>query len=48
MFAGLEIGLGLNLASKTGVRTYDPVSFDVAYVVGPDYDAVSLRLSLRF
>ena len=43
-----EIGLGIGLASKTGMRTYDPVNFDVAYVVGRDYDAVKLRLSLRY
>ena len=43
-----EIGLGIALASKTEVRRYDPVNFDVTYVVGRDYDAVKLRLSLRY
>jgi hypothetical protein len=43
-----EIGLGIAAANKAGVRTYDPVSFDVSYVVGSSYDAVKLRLSLRF
>jgi hypothetical protein len=43
-----EIGLGIGLASKSGVRTYDPIQLDVSYVVGSSYDAVKLRLSLRY
>jgi len=43
-----EIGLGLGLASKSGVRTYDPVNLDISYVFGSSYDAVKLRLSFRY
>ncbi len=43
-----EIGLGIGLASKSGVRTYDPINLDVSYVVGSAYDAVMLRLSWRY
>jgi hypothetical protein len=43
-----EVGLGIGLGSRGGVRTYDPVALDVSYVFGTDYDALRLRLSLRY
>jgi hypothetical protein len=43
-----ELGLGLGLASKDGPRSYDPVALDLSWVVGSTYDAVRLRLSLRY
>ncbi|HIL80424.1 MAG TPA: hypothetical protein EYG54_04070 [Myxococcales bacterium] len=43
-----EIGLGIGMASKSGIRTYDPVALDLSYVFGTDYDALKLRLSLRY
>jgi len=43
-----EVGLGIGLGSRGGVRTYDPVALDVSYVFGTHYDALRLRLSLRY
>ena len=43
-----EIGLGLGLANKKGIRTYDPITLDVSYVFGNDYDVVMIRLSRRY
>jgi hypothetical protein len=43
-----EIGLGIGLASKSGVRTYDPINLDLSYVVGSSYDAVKFRVSFRY
>jgi hypothetical protein len=43
-----EIGLGVGMASKSGIRTYDPVALDLSYVFGTNYDALKLRLSLRY
>lgn len=43
-----EIGLGLGLASKSGVRSYDPINLDVSYVFGNSYDAVKFRFSFRY
>jgi hypothetical protein len=43
-----ELGLGLGMASKDGVRTYDPIALDLSYVFGSAYDAFHLKLSFRF
>ena len=43
-----EIGLEVGLASERGGAVYDPATLDIAYVVGKSYDALKLRLSLRF
>ena len=43
-----EIGLGIALANRSGVATYDPVNVDISYVFGDDYDALRLRASFRF
>ena len=43
-----EVGLGIGMASRDGVRTYDPVALDLSYVFGTNYDALRLRLSLRY
>lgn len=42
-----EIGLGLG-PNKKGIRTYDPITPDVSYVFGNDYDVVMIRLSRRY
>jgi hypothetical protein len=36
------------MASKSGIRTYDPVALDLSYVFGTNYDALKVRLSLRY
>jgi len=43
-----EVGIGLGMASKSGIRTYDPVALDLSYVFGTNYDALKVRLSLRY
>ena len=43
-----EVGLGIGMASRNGVSTYDPLALDLSYVFGTDYDALRLRLSLRY
>lgn len=43
-----EVGVGIGLASKSGVLAYDPITLDVSYVGGSSYDAVKLNLSLRY
>ncbi len=43
-----EVGIGLGMASKSGIRTYDPVALDLSYVFGTSYDALKVRLSLRY
>jgi len=43
-----EIGLGVGLVGKDGIPAYAPISLDASYVFYEKYDALKLKLSLRF
>ncbi|MDE0884125.1 MAG: hypothetical protein OSB70_01190 [Myxococcota bacterium] len=43
-----EVGVGVGLVGKTGIAAYSPISLDASYVFYKQYDALKLKISLRF
>ncbi|MDG2333235.1 MAG: hypothetical protein P8Q97_03325 [Myxococcota bacterium] len=43
-----EVGAGVGLVGKEGISAYSPVSLDASYIFYEQYDALKLKLSLRF
>ena len=43
-----EVGVGFGLGGRSGALHFDPIALDLSYVFGDDYDALGLRLKLRY